>query len=836
MKKVILIGWDAADWEIIDPLLAEGKLPALAGLIKDGVRGNMSTMNPPYSPMLWTSVATGKTPDKHGVLGFIEIDTENQLVRPVTVAQRKVKALWNIFHNQGMKSNLIGWWPSHPAEPINGTVVSDLFPKPTATFDKPWPLAKDSVHPKSLNNEIKDLRVHPQELTAAHIFPFIPKAAEIEEKDEKSLSVLSKILAHNTSVHAASTWAMENTDWGFTAVYYDMIDHFCHAFINFHPPRIPAIPEKQFDIYKEAVTGAYLYQDMMLERTLELAGEDALVIVMSDHGYVSDNNRVLVKPDIHAAPALEHREFGMFVMKGPGVKKGETIYGTSLLDIAPTLLNYYDLPIGKDMDGSVITDAFDTLPKTKTIESWETQPGDFAELNKDVSIDPLSQQEAMEQLIELGYIDRPDTNIEKAIHETKCDLRFNLARVYMGKQEYPECEKVLVELMKEDVNTVPYLVDLVHISIIQKKYKEARIYLEDLRQKDPKAAVRTRLAEAKILMGEGMVEKAKKILEELNQRPVMKGITYFELGKMHLKLQEFEKALVHFEKAAADKPNHAKYRHALSSVLLKLDRPEEALDHALTAIELVRNFPDAHYTIGQALEKMGDLENAKQAFAVAEKLRPSMTRAAIAHENIIQKQSTVKDTTDTSKFPEITIVSGLPRSGTSMMMQMLHAGGIPPLTDGKRKEDESNPKGYFEFEKTKSLHKDNSWMGEAEDKVIKVVAQMLKFLPKEYRYKVVFMTRNIDEVLASQNVMLKRDKLTAKEGVRKSFEAELKKLDALLDNEPGIEVLKVAYADVIESPKEEALKIELFLGKELDIKKMVDQVEAGLYRNRVLKF
>ena len=148
MKKVVLIGWDAADWEIIDPLLAEGKLPTLAGLIKEGVRGNMSTMNPPYSPMLWTSVATGKTPDKYGVLGFIEIDTENQLVRPVTVAQRKVKALWNIFHNQGMKSNLIGWWPSHPAEPINGTVVSDLFPKPIGSYDKPWPLPKTVFIPK----------------------------------------------------------------------------------------------------------------------------------------------------------------------------------------------------------------------------------------------------------------------------------------------------------------------------------------------------------------------------------------------------------------------------------------------------------------------------------------------------------------------------------------------------------------------------------------------------------------------------------------------------------------------------------------------------------------
>ena len=100
-KKILLIGWDAADWNLIRPLLKAGKMPALQGLMERGVSGNLSTMNPPYSPMLWTSVATGKTPDKHGVLGFIEIDTEHQLVRPVTVNQRKSRALWNIFHQVG---------------------------------------------------------------------------------------------------------------------------------------------------------------------------------------------------------------------------------------------------------------------------------------------------------------------------------------------------------------------------------------------------------------------------------------------------------------------------------------------------------------------------------------------------------------------------------------------------------------------------------------------------------------------------------------------------------------------------------------------------------------
>ena len=127
--KLLLIGWDAADWDIIWPLISQGKMPALKKLMANGVYGNMSTMSPPYSPMLWTSVVTGKTPDKHGILGFIEVTPDATTVRPVTTTSRKTRALWNIFHNQGLISNLVGWWPSFPAEPINGTIISDRFSK-----------------------------------------------------------------------------------------------------------------------------------------------------------------------------------------------------------------------------------------------------------------------------------------------------------------------------------------------------------------------------------------------------------------------------------------------------------------------------------------------------------------------------------------------------------------------------------------------------------------------------------------------------------------------------------------------------------------------------------
>ena len=125
--KVLLIGWDAADWRLIDPLLDAGQMPALESLLNGGVMGNLATIQPPLSPMLWTSIATGKRPFRHRVCGFTEPDPVTGGIRPVTSLSRRTKAIWSILNQCGSRSVVIGWWPSHPAEPINGVMVSNHF-------------------------------------------------------------------------------------------------------------------------------------------------------------------------------------------------------------------------------------------------------------------------------------------------------------------------------------------------------------------------------------------------------------------------------------------------------------------------------------------------------------------------------------------------------------------------------------------------------------------------------------------------------------------------------------------------------------------------------------
>ena len=147
-RKVLLIGWDAAEWKVIDPLVDAGKMPNLARLIDRGVSGNLATLQPALSPMLWTSIATGKRPYKHGIHGFTEPDPLTGTVRPVTNLSRKTKAVWNILNQSGLHTITVGWWPSHPAEPLSkGVMVSNDYHSAHHAPPDQWEMKPGTVHP-----------------------------------------------------------------------------------------------------------------------------------------------------------------------------------------------------------------------------------------------------------------------------------------------------------------------------------------------------------------------------------------------------------------------------------------------------------------------------------------------------------------------------------------------------------------------------------------------------------------------------------------------------------------------------------------------------------------
>ena len=186
---------------------------------------------------------------------------------------------------------------------------------------------------------------------------------------------------------------------------------------------------------------------------------------------------------------------------------------------------------------------------------------------------------------------------------------------------------------------------------------------------------------------------------------------------------------------------------------------------------------------------------------------------------------------------EVVVVSGLPRSGTSMMMKMLAEGGLEVVSDALRSADDDNPNGYFEFEPVKQLGEGQTqWLSNAGGKVVKIISSLLEYLPRDYHYKIVFMERELQEVLASQQKMLKNrqeQSAVADAELRAQFEKHLAAIKYWLARQPNMEVLYISYNSMLADPQPYVLRIVEFLGLSLDIEKMLAVPSPNLYRNRI---
>jgi len=185
--------------------------------------------------------------------------------------------------------------------------------------------------------------------------------------------------------------------------------------------------------------------------------------------------------------------------------------------------------------------------------------------------------------------------------------------------------------------------------------------------------------------------------------------------------------------------------------------------------------------------------------------------------------------------PFITVVSGLPRSGTSMMMRMLERGGIPVMTDGVRTADDDNPRGYYEFEPVKQLEWNTSWLADAYRKAIKIIYVFLYHLPAIHRYKVLFLRRSLNDVVASQKVMLDRRRQAGTltdEQLMESYNQQLQRLYSWVKRQSNIEILYLDYEEILSEPETAVFDITNFLGVPLNAQAMMQTIEPSLHRNR----
>ena len=843
--KLMLIGWDAADWKVINPLLDAGMMPNLARLVNQGTIGNLATMDPAYSPMLWTSIATGKHSYKHGIHGFLETTKDGKSVKPVLSTSRKVKAIWEILSEQDYKTHVVGWWPSHPAEPMNGISISNFYQKASNNSNNRNEVMEGCIHPAKDHERFQNLKINAQELTGQHILPFIPLADKIDQSKEKGVFTVADETAQAASIQAAFTNIVRNEEWDFAAVYFDTIDHYCHGFMKYHPPKQDHIPQYGFDLYKDVVTAGYRFHDMMLGTLLDLIDEDTTVMLISDHGFQPDHLRPKELPHEPGGPAYEHSPYGVIAMMGPDIKKDHIIHGSTLLDICPTILALYDQAVGEDMDGKVLVDAFVENKEVQYIESWEDVEFTKFKRQSDYTLGSDDEDALMNQLIALGYVEPMKEDKNENVRSNKNFNQFNLAKSYMFAGLMDEAIVELEDLVQKNPNTPRFKFQLATCYQSKGMLEKTRALVATLNEKkyyNPKAL---QIMEATLLIGEKQYKKALVVLEQLEQESVsLQAEVYAKLAKCYMKLGNLTKAQKALDKGKSADYDNAQIHFLEGLLTFHKENFENAIEAFLTSIGLEYNNTRAHRYLGAALYKTGRYKEAASALEVSLKMFPenNMSRSTLIdiykiHLDDVVKASEHRQAMHQHIKGEVIVVSGLPRSGTSMMMQMLDSAGFDIYTDKVRTADQNNLKGYYEHENVKTLFSNKMWMKECDGKVVKIISNLLPAVPLSNKYKIIMMERDLNEILASQTRMVK---LLGKKVAEDTYPLEMvEKLEQSVkvamewaQKQPGVELLLVNYKDVISDPFGQALRVSEFLGKSVEPEKMIGSIDPKLYREK----
>jgi len=891
---VLLVGFDGLDWKILQPLLDRGELPNFARLIKNGASGRLATLQPTLSPILWNSIASGKRAGKHGIHGFTEVNPDTGTVRPVSSTSRTCKAVWNILQQSGRRVNVINWFAGHPAEPLNGVAVSPLFFEGNA--------GAGTLHPAELAATWADLRVLHDEVDGEIGRLFVRDIAKVDQDKDPRLGQLASELAKTFSIQATALEAMQRGPWDFTAVYFRFTDILAHIFMPFHPPKLEGVPEELFHHYQDVVNSSYRLADLLLAHLCHAAGPTANVLVLSDHGFASDTLRPKPEADPFARVEEWHRQHGVLIAAGPGFRPGATVAGAGLLDITPTLLALFGLPLARDFDGRALLELLASSDQPAWIESWETMPGDDGRHPAGVQLPEADSAALLKQLEALGYIAPLGTDKEAAARQTRYQNTWNLARDFIDGGHDEAALPLLEQLHVDRAQDIPVTLNLALCQSRLGLADEARLTAGDALRLTPEGPmlhqVLARLATEAGKTAEALDHYAKAIAAG-----AVSPALHLDIGRLHLARREWAAAEASARAALALDEDDPFAWLLLARVALLTGAYTDAVERALGAVDRQQNLAMAHLVLGRALVRLGRDDDARAAFQTALVYEPKMARAhqalgnlsrrlgadfaaearhRIAAEKILRTRregagvvtrlraeaaarraareaqiwaavETVESAeekirrdvaarTPAPATPEWTlppeqtfvIVSGLPRSGTSLMMQMLTAGGMAAMSDGRRQPDDDNPRGYFEWEQVRDLPAKPWLIEQAAGKVTKVVSPLLTHLPRRHRYRIIFMERAAGQLVASQAKMLERRGGAAAPDLEPALQAHAESVGALLRSTPEFEPLVVPYAELVADPAAWTERVRTFLAPvtTLEAGAMIGAVRPELYRNR----
>jgi len=379
--RVVIFGIDGADWQVIEPLAARGRMPAFKRIMDRGATGTLRSMLPSASPSLWTTIATGVGPERHGIHGFV-VEGEGSAadaahaeegralaagggagVRPVTSTMRRAPAFWNILPSYGRKVGVVGWLVTWPAEPTNGYIVSSYLPY-IYNWSTGRPLKGTIVSgipkqtfPEALIDELDADKVKPADIPASMIGRFYDPAQTrgLTPDDRECVEGFLWSLACDETYRRIGLKLYDRFPVDLFAVYFGGVDVASHRFWKFaHPDAMPyGVSPRETAVLGRVIDEYYVYVDGLLGEYLDRLGPGDTLVVLSDHGF---------KPVLFPGKPTtsgHHRLEGIIGFYGRGVKAGGRISDAGLLDVLPTLLDLLDVPIAKDLEGHVMRDALD---------------------------------------------------------------------------------------------------------------------------------------------------------------------------------------------------------------------------------------------------------------------------------------------------------------------------------------------------------------------------------------------------------------------------------------------------------------------------------------------
>lgn len=757
--KCLVVGWDAADWQYIQPLLAEGKLPALQSLLERGAHGQLASMRPMLSPMLWTTIATGKRPFAHGVHGFTEINEEGG-TQPISGRSRAAAAFWEIFNHHNLRTQVVGWWPSHPAEPLNGQMVSNLFHHGEEPAD-------GFIYPKSLEEDLLQCRIAPEWIPHEWVSMFLKNPGHPAE-DAKTRSVMH-ILSRALSVQMASTYLLHSHETDIHAVYFDALDHFCHLGTREHHDE-PGIVE-----------AAYRLHDLMLEGILHYCNEDTNIVLLSDHGFQLKESMREELPEDPLAPELDHRYYGVLVTAGPGFVPRKPIYGAGIADLTPTLLQLFSIPTAKDMHGRVLREYLRNQSEKDPVESYDHLRKH--QKAKQISGDYLAHLEA------LGYLDRSNENQNE-------ENTVNLARSYMDGLRPRQALETLKPLINEQTalsTRMTFLQAALQSGEIDTAKDQLAYFPENWHP----------VLNAMLAAIEGRPKAVRSALAQLPYGNNLSANWLTLIGNLWLSVGNSDKAQSFFLAALEKEPDATGAAFGRARALTAEEKWEEALETALDLIEKQHFAPNVHELIGKILLKLNQDEQAYLALKMSAEQQPKNAELrAFIHRHFGESSS--------EENPVI-VVSGLPRSGTSLMMQLLKAMGIDIHSDDQRSADAHNPGGYYEYAPVKRLHIDNRFLDDLGGKAIKITSPQLPNLSPGITYKVILMQRPTEDVAASQLRMRNADSVPF--DLHQSLEdTSTKALSFLKNNKHWAHFIAIDFNKLLRNPKPVMQDVCEFLG------------------------